>query len=55
MDSTVPITLSSILLVTLLSLCIHRYGRSPLLQAVLRSLRPVVCAMVTYAAISMLL
>ncbi len=53
--ATLGCILPSICLVTLLGLCIRRYGRSPLLQAVLRALRPVVCAMVTYAAISMFL
>ncbi len=53
--ATLGCILPSICLVTLLGLCTRRYGETPLLKTVLRALRPVICAMVTYAAISMLL
>ncbi len=54
MVATLGCILPSVCLVSLLVLFMHRYEKSLVLKKVLLSLRPVICAMVTYAAITML-
>lgn len=54
-SATLGCILPSVCIVTLLSALYLRCGHHPLLQAVLSSIRPVICAMVTSAAVSMFL
>lgn len=53
--ATAGCILPSICIVAVLAKISVRYSSHPLLRQVLSSLRPVICAMVTYAAVSMFL
>ena len=53
--ATLGFLLPSVCIVCLLSGLFTKYGGHPLLRQVLVSLRPVICAMVAYAAVSVFL
>ena len=53
--ATLGFLLPSACIVCLLAALFKKYGSHPLLRQVLDSLRPVICAMVTYAAVSIFL
>ena len=54
-SATLGCVLPSVAIVALLSALYLRWGNHPLLQGILASMRPVICAMVAAAAVSMFL
>lgn len=52
LSATLGVLLPSVCIVSLLAALLTKYGSHPLLHQILVSLRPVICAMVAYAAIS---